>query len=215
MTSHGRSVWASLETRSAAAFLVGGLLWLLDTTLLGIELFAGVSILGTPGPLNPILYISGTVAACVGLLGVAPALADRAPRMARVSGGVVALAGTVIALLLLWFVAVTILNRPDPPFALLILGILGAALGFVLFGLAVVRTGVPSRAVGALLLAVVATIAGWILLGLVVYGGAPPGWTSPAVGVVMSGLLLTIGALLRSDRRRAGRGEPTPDSAAR
>jgi len=215
MTVRGLSPWESLEPRSATAFFVGGLLWLLDTTLLGAELFAGVSVLGTPGPLNPTLYISGTIAACVGLLGFYPGVADRAPWTARVSGGVVGVAGAAVLSLLLWFVAATISNQPDPPFVLLILGILGVALGFVLFGIAGVRTGVPSRTVGLLLLAVVATIVGWLALGLVVYGGTPPDWTSPAVGVVMSGLLLVIGGTLRSAPFHASREDPTPDSAAR
>lgn len=215
MTTPGRSPWASLETWSATAFLVGGLLWLFDTTLLGIELFAGVSILGTPGPLNPVLYLSGTVAAIVGLLGFYPKLADRMPRLARVGGGIIALVGVAIPLLLMWFIAANILNQPDPPFALLILTILGVALGFVLFGIAGVRTGVPSRTVGFLLLTVVATIIGWIALGIVVYGGSPPAWTSPAVGVVMSGLLMTIGSILRSSPFHASRKKTTAGSSSR
>jgi len=215
MTTDDRSLWASLETRSSTAFLVGGLLWLLDTTLLGIELFAGVSILGTPGPLNPMLYISGTIAACVGLLGFYPELVNRVPRTARASGGVVATAGAAISLLLLWFISVTILNQPDPPFALLVLGILGVALGFVLFGIAGVRTGVPSRTVGSLLLAVVATIIGWIALGFVVYGGAPPEWTSPAVGVLMSLLLLAIGYTLHTSRSTVRTEDSARDSPVR
>lgn len=207
MRRDSRSLWASLETGRSTAFLVGGLMWVLDTTLLGIELFAGVSILGTPGPLNPMLYISGTVAACVGLLGFYPELADRMPRTARASGAVVAGAGGLLSLSLLWFIAVTLLNRPDPPFALLVLGILGVALGFVLFGFAGIRTGVPSRTVGILLLSVVATIIGWLALGFIVYGGAPPAWTSPAVGTVMSLLLLGTGYTLR-----AGQSIPRPET---
>jgi len=215
MTTHGRSPWASLETWSATAFLVGGLLWFLDTTLLGIELFGGVSILGTPGPVNPILYISGTIAASVGLLGFYPELVERTPWTARVSGAIVAIAGAAISLLLIWFISVTILNQPDPPFALLILSILGIALGFVLFGIAGVRTGVPSRTVGFLLLAVVATIITWIALSLVVFGGSPPRWTSPLVGVVMSVLLLTIGYTLRAERSATRSENPSRDSAMR
>lgn len=215
MATRGRLPWASLETWSTTAFLVGGLLWLLDTTLLGIELFAGVSILGTPGPLNPILYLTGTVAACVGLLGFYPELANHAPRTARVASGIVAIAGATISVSLFWFVSVTILNQPDPPFALLVLSILGVALGFVLFGVAGVRTGVPSRTVGSLLLAVVAAIVGWIALGLVVYGGSPPAWTSPAVGAVMSLLLLVIGYTLRTGPTTTPAGEPASDSAVR
>jgi ABC-type polysaccharide/polyol phosphate export permease len=127
----------------------------------------------------------------------------------------VATAGAAISLLLLWFISVTILNQPDPPFALLVLGILGVALGFVLFGIAGVRTGVPSRTVGSLLLAVVATIIGWIALGFVVYGGAPPEWTSPAVGVLMSLLLLAIGYTLHTSRSTVRTEDSARDSPVR
>ncbi len=205
MKTTGPTWWGLLEHRRAMAFLGGGVLRLTDTTLLVVELVAGVSILGTPGPLNPILYTCGTIAACVGLLGFYPPLADRAPWTARVSGAIVTIAGTTLSLLLVWFIAVNLLNQPDPPFAALILSIIGVAFGFVLFGVGGVGTGVPSRTVGVLLLAVVATLVGWIALGVVVYRGAPPAWTSPAVGAVLSVLLIVIGPSCDPFRsRRAG-----------
>ena len=215
MTTHGESRWTSLETKSSTAFLVGGLLWVLDTMLLGIELFAGVSILGTPGPVNPILYVSGTIVACIGLLGFYPELADRAPWTARVSAGVVAIAGTALSLLLVWFITANILNQPDPPGALLVLSMLGVALSFVLFGVAGVWTGVPSRMIGFLLLGVVATIIGGIVLVYVIFGGNSPDWTSPAIGAGVSVILLMVSSLLRSDPLRTSHEDPASDSAAR
>jgi hypothetical protein len=173
-TTTGTKRWDSFERWSATAFLTAGVLWLLDTVLLGIELFAGVSILGTPGPLNPVLYVSGVVAAIVGLLGLYPGLSGRMPRLARISAGLVVVAGAATVVLLVWFVTVTLLNRPDPPGVLLILSILVAALGLLLFGIAGVRTGVPSRAVGLLVLAIPVTLVGGLLLVYVGYGGDSP-----------------------------------------
>lgn len=60
----------------------------------------------------------------------------------RVSAGLAAIAGAFISVLLVWFV--TLLIQPDPPGALLILSVLVAPLGFILFGIASIRTGVPS-----------------------------------------------------------------------
>jgi hypothetical protein len=207
--------WGTLERWSATAFLTAGVLWLLDTVLLGIELFAGVSILGTPGAVNPVLYISGLVAGIVGLLGLYPGLAGRTPRLARVSAGLVALAGVGISVLLVWFITVTLLNQPDPPGVLLILSILVAALGIIMLGIASVRTGVPSRAVGLLVLAIPATLVGGLLLVYVGYGGDSPDWTSPAIGIVMAVLLLAIGYRLRTEPVSADSAEPAPSEVRR
>lgn len=205
----------SLEQWSPTVFLVAGVLWLVDTVLLSIEHFAGVSILGTPGAVNPVLYVSGLVAAIIGLLGFYPRLADRTPRLARISAGLVAVAGAAISIQLVWFVIATLLNQPDPPGGPLMLSILVAALGFILFGIATLRTGVPSRAVGLLLLAVPAALLGGFLLVFVIYGGNSPDWTSPAIGIVMSVLLLVIGYLSRTEPEPTDRTEPTPDATAR
>jgi hypothetical protein len=69
MSTRAKLPWGSLENRRGTAFLVAGLLWLADTTLLGLELVAGLSVLGTRGPVNAILYMTRLVAAIVGLLG--------------------------------------------------------------------------------------------------------------------------------------------------
>lgn len=211
--SEGR-FWNVLEHWRATAFLVAGLLWLADTTLLGLELFTGISILGTPGAVNPVLFISGTVAAIVGMLGLYPKLADRTPRLARTSAALVAVAGIAIFVTLVWFITVTLLNRPDPPGALLILSILVAALGFILFGIAAIRTDVPSRTVGVLVLGLPATIVGSVFLVFVVYGGDSPDWTSPVTGILMSVLLLAIGYNLRTDSTSVEGTKPSPDSTA-
>lgn len=205
--------WRLLETWSPAAFLVAGVLWLVDTVLLSIELFTGVSILGTPGAVNAVLYISGLVTAIVGLLGFYPGLAGRTPRLARVGAGIVGIAGIAISVFLAWFVAVTLLNKPDPPGAPFILSLLVATLGILLLGIASIRAGIPSRTVGLLVLAIPATLLGGILLVYVVYGGSSPDWTSPVIGIFMSVLLLAIGYRLRIEPEPTDREEPAPTEA--
>lgn len=209
MSQAGTGLWLTLEEGRAKAFLLAGALWVIDTVLLGIELLAGVSIFGTPGPLNPVLYISGTVAACVGLLGFYPSLAEQARSATRISAGIVGIAGAALAVVLVWFVITTVLNQPDPPAALLILSILGVTLGIVCFGILGVWTGIPSRVVGVLLLGIVATLIGGLVLVYVVYGGDSPEWTSPAIGVGVSTCLLLLGVLLRSDGSTRGGEETT------
>lgn len=197
-TTRATAQWGALEEWSSTAFLVGGILWLIDTGLLGLELFIGVSILGTPGMVNPLLYLSGLVAAIVGLLGFYPALASWMPRLARVSAGLVSIAGIAILVLLMWFVTSDFLNQPDPPVVLLLLSLLVVVLGFILFGFASIRTNVPSRTVGLLVLAIPAILF-VLIVGTAVSGGDAPDWASPAIGGVMSVLLLAIGYQLRSE----------------
>lgn len=211
-TDTGTSRWGTLERWSATAFFTAGVLWLLDTVLLGIELFAGVSILGTPGAVNPVLYVSGVVAAIVGLLGLYPSLGRRTPRLARVSAGLVAVAGIGIFVLLAWFVTVTLLNQPDPPFILLLLAILLVVLGFILFGIASLRTSIPSRTVGLLILGI-PTALFVLVLAYVVSGGDPPEWTSPVIGIVMSALLLAIGYRLGTEPEQTRYAKPAPSEA--
>lgn len=215
MSAGSPTPWDSFENRRASAFLIAGLLWLADTILLSTELFTGISILGTPGAVNPVLFISGTVAAIVGMLGLYLELADRTPRLARVSAGIVTIAGIAIVVILVWFITVTLLNRPDPPGAVLILSLLVAALGFILFGTAAIRTDVPSRLVGVLVLGIPATIVGGVFLAFVVYRGDSPDWTSPLIGIVMSAILLAIGVRLRADDISTDRSKPAPDTTVR
>lgn len=207
--------WDTLENKRATAFLVAGLLWLVDTILLGLELFAGVSVLGTRGPVNPLLYMSGLLAAIVGLLGLYPELASRSPRLARVGAGVIAVAGIVIPILLAWLVVGALLNQPGPAAPLGILFFVVVALGFILFGISSIWTGVPSRVAGLLLLAIPTAIFVWITAGFVVYGGAVPVWMAPTIAAVITVILLAIGTHLRTEDVPTDRSEQAPTSTVR
>lgn len=211
MPTNTRLPWESLENRRATAFLIAGFLWLADTTLLGLELFAGLSVLGTRGPVNPILYMTGLVAAIVGLMGFYPGLARRTRRLALVSVGVIAVAGIVVPAFLMWFLVGTFLNVSGPVTPLGILMFLVVALGLLLFGIASVRTGVPSRAAGMLVLAIPTAIFTWLTVGIVVYGGDVPAWMAPAIGAVMTVLLFAIGTHLRTEDAATERADGTTD----
>lgn len=204
--------WGSLEQLSSTAFLIAGLLWLLDTVLLGIELFTGISILGTPGTINGLLYISGTVIAIVGLLGLFPELTGRTPWLAHVSAGLLVLAGVAITIFLTWFAIVSSFNLHSPPDVFFLASMVVATLGFLLFGIAIVRTAVPSRTIGLLVLGIPATIFGGILLVYVGYGGDSPNWTSPAIGILMATFLLAIGYTLRTQPGPTNRTQPATDT---
>lgn len=204
--------WASLENNRARAFIIAGVLWLADTTLLGLELFADLSLLGTRGPVNPILYMSGLVAAIMGLLGFYPGLARRTRRLARLSLGVTALAGILVATFLTWFLASTLFNVPGPVGFLGILMFVVVALSFFLVGIATVRTSVPTRAIGVLVLVIPTAIVVWLTIGFAVYGGDVPAWMSPAIGAVMTVLLFAIGARLRIKDGSTDSAKPSPDS---
>lgn len=205
----------TVEQWSSTAFLIAGFLWLLDTVLLGVELVTAISILGTPGAINGVLYISGTVIAIVGLLGLFPRLAGHTPRLARISATLVAVASVAITSFLIWFIIDTPLKLHSPPEVLFLLGILVATLGFLLFGIASVKTEVPSRTVGYLVLGIPATLLGGILLVYVGYGGNSPDWTSPAIGVLMAAFLLAIGYGLRTQPGPTTGTELTTDTIGR
>lgn len=215
MSSNTRLPWDALENRRATAFLSAGVLWLADTTLLGLELFADLSLLGTRGPVNAILYMTGLVAAIIGLLGFYPGVARRTRRLALVSVGITAVAGIVVPTFLMWFLAGTFLNVPGPGVPLGLLMFVVVALGFTLFGIASIRTGEPSRAAGMLVLAIPTAIFAWLAVGIVVYSGDVPAWMSPAIGAVMTVLLFAIGAHLRSQDAPTDRTKPASGSPSR
>lgn len=210
MSMNVRIPWDLLENRRATAFLIAGLLWLVDTTLLFLDTFADVSVLGTRGPVNPVLYVSGLVVAMVGLLGFYPGLVNRTRRLARLSAGVIAVAGIAWPILLAWVVVATLLNLPGPPVFSGIMMFVVLALGFILFGIASVRTGVPSRVAGILVLAIPTAIVGWITLGFAVYGGDVPPWMAPTIAGVVTVLLLAIGVRLHTEDIPTDRTKPSP-----
>lgn len=204
------SPWNSLENWRTAAFVIAGVLFLGNTIHEGIARYT--TMLGEPTFLNFVVYVSALVISLVGLLGFYPQLAERVPRLARLSAGVVAVAGGAMTVLLLWATATTVLNRSMPPGILLFVLIGASVLGFVLFGVASIRARSPSRLIGVLVLTFVAS---WTLgLGLagVFYGGDPPDWIPVALNGASAVILLSIGYNLRTGATAVEPSKPSPDS---
>lgn len=159
------TVWDVLEGWSARLFLVGGVLLLIQTIgdVLTLTMDVGLEALA-------FATFLGLILSYIGLLGLYPRVADRAPYLSR--GG---LALVLVPVILLVVLSVGLAVSSGPPFSESVGEVLftsifvGFALGIVLFGVAVFQTRTPSRAVG---IALFGFAAGWfILLGAsVVYG---------------------------------------------
>lgn len=189
--------WDSLERWSAAAFLVAGGLLVADILLVGVQL-VGVSF-----P-HGVLYSSGLVVSLMGLLGLYPHLAVRAPWVARASAVVIVLpVGAIFAIL----ISTQILPFPRLTGTAIVLVGMGTLYiwGFTVVGVAILYTGVPSRTVGLLLLAIVATVLGGVILALDVVGGDVRDRLFFTLVVILPVLLLAVGYLVRTGSVRPDR----------
>lgn len=195
--------WESLEKWSAIAFVMGGLLFLLNTILEGLGRYT--TILGEPTFVNFLIYAVALILSLVGMLGFYRLLAERVPRLAQTAALVVGIAGIGFILLILWASITTILNRPDPPGALLILSLGAIVLGIILFTLASLRTHVPSPKVSLLLGTFVVAWILTLILGFVVFGGDAPDWLAVAINGVSAVVMLAIGNNIHGNVEMGGR----------
>ena len=198
----------SFEQRRSTAFLLGGLLLLVDVGPVSANIVTGVDdwlVLGQ-------MFVGAAwTAALIGLLGLYPELADRSRWLSR-AGAVFAVIGVVTfgvmsVTSLLYYVGIPS-GEYEAIGSLFLPGVIvGSVLGFVVFGIATLRAGVPSRTVGVLLLVppllvvtnIVRFVAGFqsvtITLGIV-------------VGDALA--LLALGYVLRTESRPPGRTAKTP-----
>jgi uncharacterized protein YacL len=200
----------SLENWSAMAFVIAGAFLFGDTTLQALEQIAAVS---TPGVLRGAFMLSGMLAAIVGLLGFYPRLVDESRRLARAGALVAAVACVTFSVVWVWWIVgnfVPTVSEPIP--AINMLAVVTTVLGFLLFGVASLRTDVLSRSVGILLLAIVGVFVGMVvvLIGRINL----PAWSIVAVLGVLSVIMLTIGYLLRASSPASNREKPASDSVA-
>lgn len=218
MVDVSTSLWGSLEKWSAAAFLVAGVLLLGYAVLSGIETVTEITFqtafkvgYGQVALLAPV----------VGLLGLYPRLNDRTPRLSLAGLVITLVAAVGLVVLLVWLIGTTFMMEGYPAIpedapawtaATLILVFLTLAVGFLLFGVASLRTTVFSRTVDFLLL--VPTVM-WI--GLIVGNVVAP--SGPYLSVLaytpMSVALVAIWHLLRTEPEPTSRAEPAPDTPAR
>jgi hypothetical protein len=184
--------WKWLERRTARAFTLGGAL-LIASALVPIGL---ASVTEWSWVSGLVLVGISVVAIGVGLLGTVPQVRDRAPWLTRIGILCATVAGVAaVGLILLVGTAVTAavtlgsaLPKPMGVFQVLALAMAGGlALGFVMLGVARVRTGGSSDIPGRLL------VAGGVVLLIPVLGellrmaigiGPPPWILFGALGVL-------------------------------
>lgn len=208
MTSVNDRRWESLANWSTTAFLVGGLLMVVDAAFVAANIVTGAEdflLLGQA------FVGAAWTAALVGLLGLYPGLADRSPLPAR-AGAVFAVIGVitfaVMAVAVLVYYAGIPAGEYDAISVFFIPGVLvGSVLGFVAFGVASLRTDAYSRTLGVLLLVPAVLVAGNILRFIVGLEAV-----SITLGIVIGDALamLAIGYVLQSSPERIGRPDPAP-----
>lgn len=206
MTDRNR-ILESIERRTGTLFLVAGAMFFIFAAMWGVEAFMNRS-----APKN-VFGPAGFAFAFLGMLGMYPALADRSRRLAGL-GAIVAIVGVVGAAAnslsyIGWWVLPTVV--PDPNTVALVGGmvvgmVLGQFLGYISFGVASMRAGVHSRAVGLLLVAVPTVLA--VMIATVATGYAGPG-SATVLGSVQALLHLAIGYTLRKDGVPTDRATPS------
>lgn len=201
--------WESLEQWSPTAFLVGGLLMVVDAAFVAANVVTGAEhflLLGEA------FVGAAWTAALIGLLGLYPGLADRSRWLSR-AGVVFAVIGVVVFAVLavasLGYYTGILTGEFDT--TVFIPGVLiGSVLGFVSFSVASLRTGVHSRTVGILLLVPAILVVTNILRFVAGFESA-----TITLGIVIGDALamLAIGYLLRTEPAPTDRAEPAPTEA--
>lgn len=194
----------SLERWKATAFLVGGLLMVVNAVFVAANVVTGAEHFLL---LGEVFVGTAWIAALGGLLGLYPVLADRSRWLSR-AGAVCAGIGVVVfallaGLSLFYYAAGTTLEAVDT--SIFIPGVLvGSVLGFILFSAASLRTDVHSRSFGLLLLVPAALVVTNILRFIAGYEAA----TLTLVVVIGDALaMLAIGQMLRSGNALTGHEE--------
>lgn len=204
------SVFDPLAGKSASLFLVGGGLVVVFASLLGYQAFVDGSA-GFHDGIASLFGPGGFALGFVGLLGLYPTLADKAPRLAG-AGAVFATLGAVGGAVNAVGHVGTLAGMDAPawvgPFALLIL--LGMVPGYLSFAAAVLRTDGQSRTLG-LLLCMPA-----VLFVVMIVGGIVTGGTATGAAVLASGQALAhvaIGYTLHTDSISKKHMSPTDTTA--
>lgn len=201
--------WESLEQWRVTAFLIGGLIFVVDAALLAIHIYSGTE----PAALGQALVGASWTAAFIGLLGFYPSLADRSRWLAKI-GGVFAVIGGItmaaMAAAMLGY-ATDILSGDPGTIAMYFLpGVfLGIVLGFGLYGAASLRTDIYSQNVGLLLLLLPITFLFNLGTGI---SGVGSLLTIFGVVCVLALTMLAIGYLFRTGKALAHREGVDPSS---
>lgn len=201
-----------LERWRSAAFLVGGLLLVVDAVLVAANIATGADrflILGQA------VVGAAWTAALIGLLGLYPDLAGETRWLSR-AGAVFAAIGAVVFAVMAVTSLVYFAGIPAGEYGdigqFFIPGVLvGSVLGFVSFSAASLRTGVHSRAVGLLLLLPPILVVTNILRFV---AGMESATLTLAIVVADAVTMLAIGYLLQSEPAPSDSVEATADPTA-
>lgn len=208
----------SLERWAPTALFLAGAVLVAFAALLGYEALADA-----PAP-EDLFGPPGFFLAMVGLLGMNPALAARAPRLARVSaaGAAVAAAGwlliTVFALIEVAGILPALEEMGAFGGAIILLSGVAMILAYVGTGVASLRTGLHSRSVGLLLLAPPA-IFGVMLVQAVLFAQfglfseTSMAWSAVVLSGAQALAHVSIGHLLRNELDPDSRSELAPAEA--
>lgn len=208
----------SLEWWSPTAFVVGGVAWVLLMGIIGGNMATGGS---TPTWLVPVFLVPGLLAAYVGLLGISGQVGKRSPKLTRAGVAVTLIAAALVVFAVIYTVATSTVDQ-GPPFPVFPLIILSTVVGFLLVGLASIRTQTPSRTIGVLIALTGAAWFGDIVfiivtsaIGTTEFAGIPL-VVGPMVGVVLAGLaMIATGYLLHGEFHRSGRVDATTETTPR
>lgn len=215
MESKADVLWERLEQWSPGGFAIGGIGFLIALALLVVDTVATVTV--PELALSVVVVPSVFILSLVGLPGFYPYVADESPRLAL--GGVVAatVAGASIALTTVGKIALDLLGvigftEEGPLLAGFFLWLIAFFLSMLFYGVASVRTGEPSRAVGLLLLVIVVEPAATLLNDLV---GVDVGIGIAYATLGIAGAaLLAIGYFLRIETVPSRRADPAPETVS-
>ncbi|ADB60800.1 hypothetical protein Htur_1915 [Haloterrigena turkmenica DSM 5511] len=208
MASVTKPQWGSFAKWSATAFLVAGLLMVVDAAIVATNIVTGEEgflVLGQA------FVGAAWTGALIGLLGLYPGLADRSRWLSRagvVFAGIGVVTFAVMAVVSLVDYVGILAGEFDSIGVFFIPGVLvGSVLGFVAFGVASLWTDAYSRTLGVLLLVPAILVATNILRFV---AGLEAATLTLAIVIGDALAMLAIGYVLRSSPQLSGRLEPAP-----
>lgn len=213
MSLNDRIRWKALERRTATAYFAAGVTFLVSIVLTVQEV---LPLLNTAGAL---LVVGGLLATFAGLFGTYPWVKDAAPRLARIGLATTVVASSAITALFVVVVGSNLLfgtpiqgaGSPSAAPVLFMVTLVSAGVSFLLYGIAALRTGVPSRAIGALMLTPALAWPGYMAAHHLV--GEQISYLPLVVFAIVSVVFLTIGHRL-SSTPSVDTAESPSDSAA-
>lgn len=174
---------------------------------------------GVPLAVEAVAGFGGLVLAIVGLVGLYPRLVDRSRRLARLGVGLVALPAAVFAVLITCAIPAGVLGIPSPATVIpaldtiVIAGLLMAAVGAAVFGVAALRERTLPHLLGESLLLL--GVAWFLLFEAALLNGFPIAHRVLLVtGAMQTPALLGTGYALRLDPGMTDRSRALGDRAA-